>query len=184
MLQLAGCGELTEGFENRLDEAWACAGFNYELVNDPEAGGLHRDSVGYHAHSPTESIRLDIRQGFDPFDRNADLPLGSHEFDVDDGSLRVYTGGGLVVDDGENRCDDVVDANVLSARFRIDHVYEAIEGRYVMEFSEDPFRVGIELFGVNLRQNDDLASDVEGSEVTLEDVFIEEARLPEARVVF
>jgi hypothetical protein len=176
-----GCITLDEGDFTRLDDGWACAPRSYELTPEQEIEGLCCESVEYHAYNNVESIRLDIRYRTEPYGREEGpesgdvlLPLsGEH-------TVRVYTGAALVHDAGENKCDDMIDAvGLSSAMFRIDHVYEAVEGDVTLRFEGDPVdEVSAHLSNVVFQQNDDLESGVEGSRNTLPDVLVEDVALP------
>jgi hypothetical protein len=146
---------LEPGFEAEIVQGWVCSG---GMVEPPDTGATTTPvPVSYTALDAGETFRV-----------QASLPSREATFPAEETSptstyLRVYTGAWLIVDDGGNKCNDVVE--MVGPSQRIDLVYSAVEGtaRAVL----DGGGVALELEGVVLRPDD----------VTLPDVVVD-ALLP------
>lgn len=138
LLGLFACGPtpLWEGFEAEITQGWICD----NPASTPEGEPL------------TVYLALDAAQHFRI---QVSLPSEGALFPIEDPdflspSFLVYTGRGLIIDNSENKCDDVI----AGGQQRLDYVYAATEGNAVLVFEGE--RIGLQTEGIVLHANNEL----------------------------
>ena len=171
LLGIAGCAHTGEtvlqdqlleaGFEGQIRQGWACEGWG---MMGPPPGGSDVLPVSYYALDQGEHFRLQVHLP----DQEAEF---SPALDLQGSTFLVYTGANLIVDDGNNKCDDVVDVTGVAAR--TDAAYRAVAGFAQAVRTDEGF--GLRTEGIVLRQDNSLlgvetSSDSEvPAEITMQD---------------
>jgi hypothetical protein len=145
---------LEAGFERRIVQGWVCEGEEHDVGT-------------YYGLDAEERYRVQVS-----------LPLGEATLSEDPGAyFRVYVGAHLVVDDGEDPCDELV--VMMGDEQRLDHAYSAVEGRAWLVADGD--QLGLEVEGLVLREDRGLLEkQPQGPE--LPEVILESASFPSFRV--
>jgi hypothetical protein len=170
-LLVAGCGRsegalLKSDFAAEIDQGWVCQGWGQV---GPPATGADVAPVLYAALDSGEQFRVQVQS-------RAGATTYTSSIDFADYFL-VYVGASLIVDEGENKCDDVI----VNASQRIDYVYRAIAGASFVVDEGD--RIGLEVEGVVLRADNPLL-DGEGAAdwENLPEVDVDDGALPSFNV--
>jgi hypothetical protein len=145
---------LEAGFEQRIVQGWVCE-------------GEERDAGTYYGLDGDERYRVQVS-----------LPLGEATLPDDaDAYFRVYVGAHLIVDDGEDPCDELV--VMMGDEQRLDHAYAAVAGHAWLV--QDGEQLGLQVEGLVLREAPDLLEeDRPGPE--LPEVLLDSASFPSFRV--
>jgi hypothetical protein len=138
---LLGCNRSIEpGFEAELVQGWVCEGWG--MMGPPDTASV--PPVFYVGLDADEHFRVQVELP----EREAAFSETASEAEY----FRVYTGAHLVVDQGEDKCDDVSSGGFPGQR--LDHVYTAISGT-VTAFP-DGTRTGLTVEGIVLHADDSL----------------------------
>lgn len=154
---------LEPGFEADIEQGWVCRGWGQI---GPPATGADFPPVLYGGLDATERFRVQVQslQAETTYTETVD-PGGDYFF--------VYTGASLIVDESEDKCDDVI----VNAYQRLDYVYTAIQG--TSRVVEDGDGIGLEVEGIVLRADGTLLGDYGASGwEDLPDIVVADGTLP------
>jgi hypothetical protein len=119
---------LEAGFEQKIVQGWVCE-------------GEENDAGTYYGLDEDERYRVQVS-----------LPVGEATLpDELDSYFRVYVGAHLIVDDGEDPCDDLI--VMMGEEQRLDHVYTAVSGHAWLV--QDGNQLGLEVEGLVLREEEE-----------------------------